>query len=145
MNVNIIDTAFTVELHGFSGTAVNKNWMETGFALMNKMWAEVRATNLPNKGINVWVYEERDRMFAGVELAAASDIATALERKVVKLPKYVYYKHIGPYHQLKDVSAKVFAEVKERGLTVGLPYLEIYGHWTEDETKLETELLWSLK
>ena len=145
MNLNIIDTAFTVELYGFSGTAVNKNWMETGFALMNKMWAEVRAANLPNKGINVWVYEEMDRMFAGVELAATPSNDTGLERKLVSVARYVYYKHVGPYHQLKNVSSKVLAEVKERGLMVGLPYLEIYGHWTEDETKLETELLWSLK
>lgn len=145
MHIEIIETAFTVELYGFGGTAVNKNWMETGFALMNKMWAVVKSNNLSNKGINVWVYEDNYRMFAGVELTAPPGDDLGLERKLVSLPRYAYYKHIGPYQQLKDVGAKALAEVKDRGLTVNLPYLEIYGHWTQDETKLETELLWSLK
>jgi hypothetical protein len=35
-------------------------------------------------------------------------------------------------------------ELKRNGFSPGFPYIEIYGHWTEDETKLETELLMSL-
>jgi hypothetical protein len=27
------------------------------------------------------------------------------------------------------------------GLKATLPYIEIYGHWTDDDSKLETELL----
>ena len=36
-------------------------------------------------------------------------------------------------------------ELKNKGLDATLPYIEIYGHWTIDESKLETELLISLK
>jgi hypothetical protein len=36
-------------------------------------------------------------------------------------------------------------ELKRRGYETGLPYIEIYGHWTNDETKLETDLLTNLK
>jgi len=36
-------------------------------------------------------------------------------------------------------------ELKKRGFETDLPYVEIYGHWTDDEAKLETELLMSLK
>jgi len=32
-------------------------------------------------------------------------------------------------------------ELKRMGLKTTDPYIEIYGHWTADETKLETELL----
>ena len=32
-------------------------------------------------------------------------------------------------------------ELKNRGVVITSPYIEIYGHWTSDETKLETELL----
>ncbi|PQV61801.1 hypothetical protein CLV53_10175 [Sediminibacterium magnilacihabitans] len=32
-----------------------------------------------------------------------------------------------------------------KGFEVELPYIEIYGHWTKDESKLETELLMTLK
>ena len=35
-------------------------------------------------------------------------------------------------------------ELKKKGFEIVLPYIEIYGHWTTDETKLETELLMCL-
>jgi hypothetical protein len=36
-------------------------------------------------------------------------------------------------------------ELKNQGHEIIFPYIEIYGHWTDDETKLETELLICLK
>jgi hypothetical protein len=36
-------------------------------------------------------------------------------------------------------------ELKENGFETDLPYIEVYGHWTNDETKLETELFMCLK
>ena len=36
-------------------------------------------------------------------------------------------------------------ELKNKSFETNLPYVEIYGHWTNDETKLETELLMSLQ
>ena len=36
-------------------------------------------------------------------------------------------------------------ELNKRGLVIELPYIEIYGHWTNDDDKLETELLMALK
>jgi hypothetical protein len=36
-------------------------------------------------------------------------------------------------------------ELKKKGFETDLPYIEIYGHWTNDETKPETELLMCLK
>jgi hypothetical protein len=56
MDIEIIDKPFTVELYGFSGVAVNRNFGETGMRLMNKMWGLVKSNQLKNKGVNVWVY-----------------------------------------------------------------------------------------
>ena len=39
----------------------------------------------------------------------------------------------------------MISELKSKGLETELPYIEIYGHWTSDETKFETELLMTLK
>ena len=36
-------------------------------------------------------------------------------------------------------------ELENRGLETILPYIEVYGHWNNDETKLETELYMCLK
>jgi len=111
---------------------------------MNRMWREVRSRDLANKGINIWVYEPGNAMFAGVELIAPPPADLALDRKEVFLAKYVYFKHIGSYDGIKDSGLRVSEEFKRAGIKTGLPYLEIYGHWTEDESKLETELLWAV-
>jgi hypothetical protein len=143
-NMYIIRENFHLELYGVSGVAVDQNWGKTGMGLMDTMWKEVKGRLLDNKGINVWVYEPGSKMFAGVELLAPPPADTFLESKKISLPKYLYYKHIGSYDNIKDSFAKVSEEAKKAGIKIGLPYLELYGHWTEDVSKLETEMLWSL-
>jgi len=44
-----------------------------------------------------------------------------------------------------EVATQMTNELKNMGFATGYPYIEIYGHWTNDETRLETELLMSLK
>jgi len=133
-----------IVLYGISGVAENKEWGKTGMELMNKMWKEVKSREFPNKGINVWVYEPGNKMFAGVELTAPPPADTLLERKEITLPKYIYYLHIGPYDRISASFNRLSTEFQQAGIKNGLPYLELYGHWTEDPSKLETELLWSI-
>lgn len=142
MDVTIITAPFKKDIYGFSGVAINKDYAATGIKLMDKMWQTVRANHLKHKGINIWVYEQNEKVFAGVELETDN---TGLEFNSVTLTKYGYYKHIGPYSQLKQVGQAMADELKNRGFEIASPYIEIYGHWTEDETRLETELLMSLK
>ena len=143
MNYSIREN-FHVTLYGFGGVATTREWGKTGFDLMNRMWKEVKSHDLPNKGINVWAYEPGDAMFAGVELIAPPPAGSKLEHKEIALPKYVYFKHLGSYATIKDSGSRLVEELKRAGIRTRLPYLEIYGHWTEDESKLETELLWAL-
>ena len=145
MNLEIIDTPLSLDVYGFSGTAINKDYASKGLGLMNKMWQIVKSRNLKNKGINIWIYEENEKMFAGVEVDDTRVHETEMEHKTITIPKYAYYKHIGPYSLLRKAGADMSAEVKRRGLFACLPYVEIYGHWTEDESKLETELVMCLK
>ena len=135
---------FQITLYGVPGVAVNREWGKTGMELMNTLWKEVKGRQLPNKGINVWVYEPGNAMYAGVELMAPPGEGSILERKELLLTKYIYYKHIGPYERRADSFQRLSEEFRQVGIQTGLPYLEIYGHWTEDASKLETELLWSL-
>jgi len=139
-----IRTDLRIELYGISGVAEDQDWAGAGMALMNRMWQVVRASGLRNNGINAWVYEPDDWMFSGVGLEAPPPDSTGLVRKEVYLPKYAYYKHVGSYTGIKTVFPKIKAELQAAELKPGLPYLEIYGHWTPDESKLETELLWNL-
>jgi hypothetical protein len=145
MNISIINQPFTIQLYGFSGTATNKEYGKTGFVLMDAMWKEVRQHNLLHKGINYWVYYKDEAMFTGVELEDTPPASSPLQQRLVQLNKYAYYKHIGPYNLLKQAYAGMRNELHNRGIMPGLPGVEIYGHWTDDVTKLETEILMSIE
>lgn len=135
----------SLELHGFSGTTLEKDYVGTAFKLMDKMWQVVKGNNLPNRGLNVWVYEPNEVVFAGVELLEVPHSDTGLEHKSIVLEKYAYYKHIGSYDLIKSVGQKMREELKDQGFTIAGPYVEIYGHWQEDGSKLETELVMGVR
>jgi hypothetical protein len=141
MKIEIITSPLKLDILGFSGVAINKNYSETAFALMNKMWPVIKSTGLNHKGLNIWVYEPGEQVFAGVEPEGPAVTDTGLEQKVILLTKYAYYKHIGPYSLLKQAGDDMKNEIRRLGFTPNLPFIEIYGHWTNDESKLETELL----
>jgi len=145
MKVEIIHKNLKLDIYGFSGIAVNKDYAGTAFKLMDKMWQTVKSNNLKNKGLNIWVYEQNENVFAGVELNDSTEHNTGLEQKSITLTKYAYHKHVGPYTLLKQAGQNMRDELKGKGFEISFPYIEIYGHWTNDETKLETELLMCLK
>ena len=143
--MEIINESFSLDIYGFSGIAVNKDYAGTAFKLMDKMWQTVKSNNLKNKGLNIFVYEQDEKVFAGVELYNTPGQNTGLELKSITLTKYAYYKHIGSYKLIKQAGQNMRDELKNKGLDATMPYIEIYGHWTIDESKLETELLLCLK
>ena len=145
MKVEIINKNFTINIYGCSGIAGNKDYAGTAFKLMDKMWQTVKAKELKHKGINIWVYEPNEKVFAGVELYDLCNYDTELEHKVVQLTKYARYTYIGPYKLIKQAGQNMRDELKNMGLGTNFPYVEIYGHWTNDENKLQTELLMTLK
>jgi hypothetical protein len=145
MNLEIINKNLRLDISGFSGIAMNKDYAGTAFKLMDKMWQTVKSNNLKNKGRNIWVYEQNEKVFAGVELNDSPNQDTGLEQKNITLIKYAYHKHIGPYNLIKQAGQMMREEIRKRGFETQFPYIEIYGHWTSDETKLETELLMCLK
>ena len=145
MNLEIINKNLRLDIYGFSGTAISKDYSGTAFKLMDKMWQIVKSNDLKHKGLNIWVYEQNEKVFAGVELDDSPKHDTGLEQKNITLIKYAYCKHIGPYNLIKQTGQKMTSELKDRGFETTFPYIEIYGHWTNDEAKLETELLMCLK
>ena len=144
MNIEIITERLELNIYGFSGIAANKDYAGTAFKLSGQMWQTLKENNLKNKGKNIWVYEANDKVFTGVELDDNSIPSGKLEQRHITLVKYAYFKHLGSYSLLKQVGTNMSAELMSKGLETGLPYIEIYGHWTNDESKCETELLMSL-
>ena len=145
MNVETINKKLDLNIHGFSGIATNKDYAGTAFKLMDKMWQAVKSNGLENKGKNIWVYEPDDKVFAGVEVDDTPQQDTGMEQKNIHLSRYAYYKHIGPYQLIKQSGEYMTGELKNRGFEIISPYIEIYGHWTNDESKLETELIMAIE
>jgi effector-binding domain-containing protein len=146
MDIEIISKSFQLDIYGFGDIATNKDYAGTAFKLSGKMWETIKTNGIKNKGMNVWVYETADKVFAGVELENPTDSNdVGLEQKKIRLEKYAYYRHIGPYHRIKQTGQNMAGELTKQGFEVMLPYIEIYGHWKGDENKAETELLMCLK
>jgi len=137
----LINYNFHIVIHGFSGVAMNKDYVGTAFQLSDKMWKVVKGNAIQNKGKNVWVYEPGHNVFAGVELVDLALKNTGLELKEISIEKYAYYKHIGPYQLIKQAGQNMSSELERMGEKSALPYIEIYGHWGPDENLLETELI----
>lgn len=145
MNIKIVTTVLELDVYGFSTIVSNGDYAGSAFKLMDRMWQTVRTNSLGNKGKNIWIYEQDNSVFAGLELEGRPKPDIILEHKNLSFAKYAYYKHIGPYNLIKQIGQAMNTEIKARGLEVTLPYVEIYGHWTNDENKLETELLMCVK
>ena len=144
MALEIIEQPFIVTLHGFSGKVINKNYAGTGGQLMDPLWKEVKSKSIKNKGINYWVYDKGEMLFTGVELEQELPEDSKMEMKNIHLTKYARWKHIGSYKTLKSSYDSMHAELAKRNMNSYFPFLEIYGHWTPDENKLETDILFSL-
>ena len=97
MNIDIVTIPFSRKLYGISGIIQDQKVWESGRVLMDRMWNEIRTNKIANKGLNHGVYEAANKIFVGVELEEDPALATILERKLVNLTKYAYWKHVGPY------------------------------------------------
>ena len=141
MNAVIIEQPLTLDIYGFSGVAIDKKYGAKAFELSGKMWNAVKSAGIKNKGQNIWVYEDGHAVFSGIELDEIPPADSGLERKTITLPRYGYVKHIGPYSLMGHASNNLRQHIRQHGLDDQLPYIEIYGHWNSDESKLETELI----
>src|SRR4051812_7480559 len=115
MNIEIINTPFNIDIYGFSGTALNKDFAGTAFNLSVKMWQTVKEIGVKNKGQNIWVYEPNESVFAGVILEEIPKENSTLQFKIISLNKYAYFKHIGSFSLIKQVGQNMLEENKSQG------------------------------
>lgn len=143
MNIEIISNELALDVYGLSGVALDQDYSGMAFKLSGQMWNLVKSNGIKSKGKNIWIYDSSHSVFAGVQLEDGAKGA-GLECKPIRISKYAYFKHIGPYRLIKTVGQKMTDEISKLGLATRLPYIETYGHWNADESKLETELIMSL-
>ena len=116
-----------------------KKFGEEIMALLGRVWPAIKASGVSHDGINRVVYESDERgctVFAGVVLAGE---ALGMERKAVRLGRHAWWKHIGPYHLIAATGSAMTQALAARGVRLGSQMVEVYGHWNQDQSKLETE------
>lgn len=52
--------------------------------------------------------------------------------------------HFGPYDRLVDTHGAIHKWIQENGRKIAGPSWEVYGHWTEDTSKLRTDVFYLL-
>ncbi|HEV3237841.1 MAG TPA: GyrI-like domain-containing protein [Gemmataceae bacterium] len=110
------------------------------------VWSFVRSANLPNPGRHVALYldgvinfecgVEIGQPFVGNDQVACSSTPAGLVATTA---------HIGPYGQLGAAHTALVDWCAKQGLTLAGLNWEIYGHWTDDVTKLRTDVYYLLK
>ncbi len=148
--VRTVPIEFTMAGHSLRHDS-GKRFGEEIMALLGRFWPVIKNNNIPNDGINRVVYEGCDEgctLFAGVVLGPGAETipaAAGLERKTVRLTRYAVWKHIGPYHKIPATGAAMTRALEAAGHRTGWPMIEVYRHWTSDESKLETETFVELR
>lgn len=133
---------FSVVLHGASRThTAGTCYGDDIRALLDRVWPVLQQHQIANRGINHVVYSAGDEVFSGVEADVADAAAIGLERREVQLDRHAYAKHVGSYRLLPAACETLHDWIKAQGHRPATPLVEIYGHWTDDESKLETELV----
>ncbi|RAP78388.1 GyrI-like domain-containing protein [Paenibacillus montanisoli] len=144
--IRFIEEPKSFVLYGHSKIHVEGTpYSEDVKALMGNLWGDIQTHGLAHRGINHMVYEAGGRVFAGVELepSSAESGKHGMERLQVTLSHYLYGKHIGPYDRLCETYDAMRAQLAAHGKTDTPPLVEVYGHWSDDPAKLETEIFMS--
>jgi hypothetical protein len=139
--IQIKNNPLNIKLHGVFAY-IEDDRGSAGTQAMNQMWQIIQDNNLTHKGINHWVYLSENKMFVGVELETETDL---LEQYIVTMNKSIYYKHIGPYNLLPSIHQTIIDDIKSRFEEIHYPVVEVFGHWTDDQSKLETEIYYFLQ
>ena len=145
MTFEIIETPIRFHLYGLAAEVQNNSVSEVGMRLMNQLWKVVKESETATTGINHWVYLPDNQMFVGVELLSNSRSPNQLEPLVFELQRHLKHVHVGPYQALPAKWSSLKSELADRGETICSPCMEIYGHHSDNPSKLETTILIGLR
>ncbi len=142
MEITKYNAVFKKELYGIYTRIAFGQRGKSGTEAMNRLWDILKKNQVQHKGINHWVYIRDDVMFVGVELISTDNVHSELEKCELQFSSFLYYRHVGPYYYLPSIHQEFEKKIKEEYNKVKYPIIEIFGPWQEDESKLETDLIY---
>jgi effector-binding domain-containing protein len=132
------------------GRARRENLLEVAFPLADKAWEFIREhPEIPQPGINIWLYlpegtGEEFTVKVGAEVHKTFDSTGPVVCSQTPGGNVVRTLHVGPYSGIPNAHQAIRAWCKEQQFPLAGPNWEVYGHWEEDESRLETEILYLL-
>lgn len=106
-----------------------------------KVWEFLRRTGTPHLGLNVALYHDKVmNVDCGVLVPDRFEGQGEVTCRQVPGGLVARTTHVGPYHLLSAAHNFVIDWCQSNGYRTILPCWEVYGHWNDDETKLETEV-----
>jgi effector-binding domain-containing protein len=124
------------------------NLLDVAFPLSRLAWDFLKAhPEIPGTGTNIWCYRldcQTWMVEAGAEVLEEFEGEGPIACSKTPAGQVAVTKHVGPYSGIQDAhgAIRAWAETNNWGL-LG-PNWEVYGHRQEDESKLETEVYYSL-
>ncbi len=109
--------------------------------LLDKVWAVVRTLGVDPIGHSVAVYHFRDGgldLEIGVQVAAAFEAVGDVEPSLTPAGRCLRTLHTGSYNGIRAATDAVIAFARDNNLPTTNLSWEVYGDWTDDETKLQT-------
>jgi effector-binding domain-containing protein len=114
--------------------------------LCGEVWNFFRSAGLPRPGrhlalyldcvMNIEVGVEVSQPFTGNQRVVCSQTPEGLVATTA---------HFGPYSRLGDAHNAVQKWCSDHGYALAGPSWEVYGHWTDDESQLRTDVFWLLQ
>lgn len=113
----------------------------TGANGLGLVWSKIPRPKSEWIGRNVAIYHHDGNLFVGVECSDENYQVAGLERRTITIHDHILYIQKGPYSKFPDSYDQITNVFKTNAWEWGYPFMEIYGHWEEDESKLIVEIL----
>jgi effector-binding domain-containing protein len=111
-----------------------------------EVWQFLRAAQVPHPGRLLAVYLGCDGdIEVGAEVAGAFEGDGRVVRSCTPAGLVATAAHFGPYQRLGETHAAIRQWCAEHGHQFTGVSWELYGHWTEDEAQLRTDVFYLLQ
>lgn len=115
--------------------------------LFDALYGGLGATTARQTGQNVVLYEGTAEPFpleVGVQVDGPFEPVGDIVPSTLPAGRVARALHVGPYTDLHQTHMALQDWCRDQGLALAGRYWEIYGDWTDDESKLETEVFYLL-
>jgi effector-binding domain-containing protein len=126
-------------------------WREIGTLAMpalDEVWASIRGRGIEGFGHNVFVYRNMSQDGAdasfGVQVPDSVEAADGLVITESPGGRVATLTHWGPYDQLFAANRKLLDWCGQQKLELGDVSWEVYGDWSEDPAKVQTDIYFLL-